>query len=211
MRELWIASENTGKLGELERLLGHLSLRLRPQREAPGAVPVEEDQPTFAGNARKKATALARTVGAPALADDSGLCVDALQGCPGVQSARWAGPGASDQDRIRKLLEELRPIPAGDRHAHFTCSLCVVAPDGDLLVEIEEHCRGVILTEPRGQGGFGYDPIFVVEQQLAEPRPRTFAELTAEDKDAVSHRGRALRRLTEHLTNDLDLIPIERP
>lgn len=211
MRELWIASENTGKLGELDRLLGPLGLRLRPQAEAPLAVAVEEDQPTFAGNARKKATALAKAVGAPALADDSGLCVDALQGRPGVRSARWAGPGASDRDRIRKLLEELRPIAAEDRHAHFTCSLCVVAPDGGLLVEIEEHCRGLILTEPRGEGGFGYDPVFVVAQQLREPRPRTFAELTAEDKDAVSHRGRALRRLTEHLTNDLDLIPIERP
>ncbi len=211
MRELWIASENAGKLGELARLLKPLGLRLRPQAEAAAAVAVEEDQPTFAGNARKKATALAKIVGAPALADDSGLCVDALQGRPGVQSARWAGPGATDRDRIRKLLEELRPIAAEDRHAHFTCSLCVVAPDGGLLIEIEEHCRGVILTEPRGEGGFGYDPVFVVEQELRERRPRTFAELTAEDKDAVSHRGRALRRLTEHLTNDLDLIPIERP
>lgn len=211
MRELWIATGNPGKLRELQRLLGPLGLRLRGQSEARGFVEVEEDQPTFAGNARKKASALAVAAGAPALADDSGLCVDALHGAPGVQSARWAGTGAADEERIEKLLAELRPVPAGNRKAHFTCCICLADPGGRALLELEERCAGVILTEPRGAGGFGYDPVFVADEHLRDPQPRSFAELTAADKDAVSHRGKALRRLVEHLADNPDLIPSPRP
>jgi XTP/dITP diphosphohydrolase len=211
MRMLWIASRNSGKLRELERLLGPLGLRLRSQGEAPGSVVVEEDQPTFAGNARKKAAALARAIAAPAMADDSGLCVDALGGRPGVNSARWAGPEAADQDRIQKLLDEMRSVPEGNRTAHFTCAICLVDPDGRALLEIEEQCPGAILMEPRGEGGFGYDPVFVATQHLDQPRPRSFAELSAKDKDAVSHRGKALRRLLTQLAGNLEHIPTERP
>lgn len=209
MRELWIASGNPGKLRELRRLLEPLGLRLRGLREAEGVGEVEEDQPTFAGNAHKKARALASAVDAPALADDSGLCVDALHGAPGIESARFAGPGASDADRIEKLLSELRSMT--DRRAHFTCCLCLVDPGGAALLEIEERCSGVILSEPRGEGGFGYDPVFVADQHLRDSPPRTFAELTSADKDAVSHRGKALRRLVTHLTDNPDLIPIQHP
>ena len=210
-RALWIATRNPGKLRELERLLGPLGMRLRAQEEAPGSAVVEEDQPTFAGNARKKAAALAREVGTPAMADDSGLCVDALAGRPGVNSARWAGPGAFDRDRIQKLLDEMRSVPEGNRAAHFTCAICLVDPGGRALLEIEEQCPGMILFEPRGEGGFGYDPVFVAAEHLDQPRPRSFAELSAGDKDAVSHRGKALSRLLKQLASNLELVPIERP
>ena len=145
------------------------------------------------------------------MADDSGLCVDALSGRPGVHSARWAGAGASDRDRIQKLLDELHSVPEGNRAAHFTCAICLVDPQGTALVEIEEQVSGVILIEPRGEGGFGYDPVFVASEHSHQPPLTSFAELSATDKDAVSHRGKALRHLLRYLTSNLELIPIERP
>lgn len=206
-RTLWIATGNPKKRGELERMLGPLGVTVRTADEAPGGMPhVDEDQPDFAGNAQKKAAALAKVVGAPTLADDSGLCVDALDGRPGVHSARYAGPNATDRDRIDKLLMELDGVPDDRRAAHFCCSLVVCGADGSARTTIEERCRGRILPAPRGDGGFGYDPIFVADATTDSPDPPSFAQLTPEQKDAISHRGRALRALLETLRNAPQLL-----
>jgi XTP/dITP diphosphohydrolase len=191
MTELWIATGNPKKREELDRLLRPLGIELRLQSEAPSAVEVVEDCPDFAGNAAKKATTLARIVGSMAVGDDSGLCVDSLGGRPGVHSARYAGDGATDEDRIHKLLSELDG--SSDRSARFISSVCLAGPDGSILATFEESCEGVIQTTPSGDGGFGYDPVFVAQEYLETGR--SFAELTPEDKDAISHRGKALRRL----------------
>ncbi|MEM7203465.1 MAG: non-canonical purine NTP pyrophosphatase [Planctomycetota bacterium] len=198
MTDLWIASNNEKKRTELLRLLGPLGYELRPLRDAPGPVEMIEDAPDFAGNAAIKAVALARVVRGFAIGDDSGLCVDALGGEPGVRSARWAGEAADDGDRIAKLLGALEAIPEADRAAHFVCHVCVADPQGRVVVRVEETCAGSITREIRGEGGFGYDPVFVAAAHRG-PDARTFAQLTAADKDAVSHRGKALRRLVEHL------------
>lgn len=197
--ELWLASSNEKKRAELERLLAGRRWVLRLQSEAPRAVAVDEDQPDFAGNAAKKAVALATAVSAPAVGDDSGLCVDALGGRPGVHSARYGGPGASDADRIARLLDELRAVPAAQRGARFVCHLCLAAADGEVLARFEETCAGSIAMAPRGSAGFGYDPIFVPAPHGPLDTARTFAELSPAEKDAVSHRGKALRRLVAFL------------
>ena len=199
MIDLWVATGNEKKCRELDRLLAPLGYSVRPAAEAPEPLEVEEDCPDFAGNAAKKAVALATMVGAMAVADDSGLCVDALDGRPGVHSARYAGAGATDQDRVGKLLGELESVPAADRTAHFVCCACLAGPNGKLLATFECCCEGVILREPRGAGGFGYDPVFVAREFLTgdaslEQIP-SFAQLAPEQKDAISHRGRALRKL----------------
>ena len=203
MNVLWIATGNPKKRVELDRLLRPLGFELRLQSEAPQEVHVVEDQPDFAGNARKKALALAAVVDAPTIADDSGLCVDALDGRPGVHSARYAGEDATDTDRNAKLLAELEGILPEDRTARFVCSICLAAPDGTILATFEESCEGVIGHAPRGDGGFGYDPVFIAQEFLAENS--SFAELTPEQKDTISHRGKALRRLTKWLENNRDL------
>jgi len=197
MPALWIASNNDKKRVELERLLSGLGYDLRLQREAPDAPEVEEDQPDFAGNAKLKAASLARTVGALALGDDSGLCVDALDGRPGVRSARYA-PG-SDADRTAKLLEELSDVPRQRRGARFVCHVCLADPDGEVVARFEGTCDGVILEAPRGDKGFGYDPVFVATAHGDIDQAPTFAELSAAQKDAVSHRGAALRQLADFL------------
>lgn len=194
MSELWLATNNPKKRAELERLLAPLGIRLRLPAELPQPFAPVEDQPTFAGNARIKAATLARLAGAPALADDSGLCVDALGGRPGVHSARYGGPGLTDAQRLQALLVELQAVPAAQRSAHFTCSLCLCGADGAVLAAVEEHCHGTLLTAPTGHGGFGYDPIFVPAECAGDPAP-TFATLDAATKDRLSHRGKALRRL----------------
>ncbi len=198
---LWIASANQKKRKELERLLAAAGgLELRTMADLAEPLDIVEDRPDFAGNAEVKAVTLARLVGAPALGDDSGLCVDALGGAPGVHSARWAGPDATDRDRIDKLLDELGGRP--DRGARFVCHLCLAGADGKVLARIEETCEGRILTAPRGEAGFGYDPVFVAEafqRAGAGEIDPSFAELSAEQKDAVSHRGKALRALAAWL------------
>jgi XTP/dITP diphosphohydrolase len=198
MDDLWLATNNPKKRAELERLLAPLGVRLRLPAELAAPFAPVEDQPTFAGNARVKAEALARLAGGHALADDSGLCVDALGGRPGVHSARYGGPGLSDRDRLLALLDELRAVPADQRTAHFTCSLCLCGPDGQVLATVEEHCRGTLLAAPTGDGGFGYDPIFVPTAFAGDPA-HTFARLDAATKDRLSHRGQALRRLASML------------
>ena len=189
-RILVIASGNRGKVKEFEGLLRRLPVQVEPQ---PEGLDVEETGNTFAANARIKACTVARLTGHWALADDSGLSVDALAGAPGVQSARYA---PSDPERIAKLLnalgeQEIRP-------AQFRAALCVAAPDGALLVEVEGCCDGRITTTPRGDNGFGYDPIFEVNGT-----GRTFAEMALEDKKAHGHRGRAFALLEPRLLETL--------
>ncbi len=149
-----------------------------------------EDEPTFAGNALLKARAGLAATGLATVADDSGLCVDALNGMPGVLSARWSGPPKSDERNNELLLAQLSDVPDERRGAHFTCAVAVCVPDGRELV-VEGHMAGTVVREARGAGGFGYDVLFV-----ADERPGlTTAELSREEKDAISHRGHALREL----------------
>ncbi|MHC4812870.1 MAG: non-canonical purine NTP pyrophosphatase [Planctomycetota bacterium] len=199
MVDLWIATGNERKRLELDRLLSPLGYSLRLQSEAPALLKVVEDCPDFAGNAAKKARALSSLVSAMAVADDSGLCVDALDGRPGVHSARYAGARATDADRIQKLLRELAGVPDAERTARFVCSVCLTGADGRILAAFECFCEGMILRAPRGHGGFGYDPVFVAQELLTGGAPLeqtpSFAELPPERKDAISHRGQALRKL----------------
>ena len=198
MPELWIGSNNKKKLAELTRLLEPLDIALRTPGELGQRFDPIEDQPDFAGNARKKATLLANLSGGIALADDSGLCVDALDGRPGVLSARYGGPGLDDRGRLMRLLEELRDVPIDKRTARFVCSLCIAAPGDRVLAAMEQACEGVLRTEPTGSDGFGYDPIFVPVEYADDPS-QSFAVLGAEIKDRLSHRGKALRQLAELL------------
>jgi XTP/dITP diphosphohydrolase len=206
MQELWLATGNKKKRAELARLFAPLSLRLRTQDELCSPFDPVEDQPDFAGNARVKAVALAHLVGGVAIADDSGLCVDALFGRPGVHSARYGGPLLDDRQRLHKLLDELRMVPDGQRTAHFVCSLCLCGPDGRVRAVVEDRCEGVLLPAPRGVEGFGYDPIFVPLQALAQDPAPTFAELDAARKDQWSHRGKALRKLLQRLQSEPQLL-----
>lgn len=196
LRDLWIATANPKKRDELTRLLAPLGIRVHTMSEAPTEINIVEDQDSFAGNAEKKAVTLARAVGAHAIGDDSGLCVDALDGRPGVHSARYAGPDASDQDRIDRLLTELGDSAEEARNAHFVCHVCLADPDGKVLASFEQICHGQILNQAQGEGGFGYDPIFMPAQS---DQSRSFAEMSAAEKDALSHRGKALGLLTTHL------------
>jgi len=195
--QVFLASRNVKKLAEMERILReHLpSVEVLGLDDvAPYDEPVE-DQPTFEGNALLKARAGLAHTGLPSLADDSGLCVDALNGMPGVLSARWAGPplGSKDlaDDRNNQLLlAQLADVPDERRGAHFTCAVAFCAPDHDEVV-VEGQMNGRIIRETRGTGGFGYDVLFVADDHPG----RTTAELSIEDKDAISHRGRALREV----------------
>ena len=189
---LVIASGNAGKVREFAALLAGLGLEIRPQ---PEGLEVEETGLTFVENARLKAIAVARASGCWALADDSGLAVDALAGGPGVHSARYA---ASDPERIARLLTELaaanqQRAAAGlspQRSARFTAALALADPSGNLRLEVEGHCPGEILETPRGSGGFGYDPVFLVPETGL-----SFAEMDKATKARLGHRGRAFALL----------------
>ncbi len=193
IREVVIASKNKGKIREILQICADLPVSVV---EIPDLPDVVEDGATFAENARKKALETARHAGKWALADDSGLEVDALGGAPGVHSARWSGGG--DEANNDRLLAELRDVPAPARTARYRAVVVVAAPDGRIVAEAEGACEGVIGFERRGTGGFGYDPLFVLPD-----RGRTMAELAAEEKNALSHRGRALRALHVPLTGAL--------
>ncbi len=191
MTTLVIASGNAGKVHEFGALLADLGLDTQPQ---PEGLEVEETGSSFADNARLKATAVARATGCWALADDSGLSVEALGGAPGVHSARYAD---SDSARIERLLRELSDVGASSptaRSAHFTAALALANPQGAIVLEVEGICPGTILEAPRGSGGFGYDPVFFVpEAEL------TFAEMPHSQKAALGHRGRAFAALKPRL------------
>lgn len=177
-----IATHNKHKLQELQRILTPLGI----EAITADLSEVEEAGTTFAENACLKAKAACEETGLPAVADDSGLEVDALDGRPGVYSARYAGEDATDTQRIEKLLGELAEVPAEKRTARFVSSICCVFPNGDIL-RAEGECPGSIAFAPAGEDGFGYDPVFLCGE-------KTFAQMTAAEKDAVSHRGKALEK-----------------
>ena len=180
METFVIATHNAHKLEEMRRILEPFGMTVITA----DLTDVPETGQTFAENAYLKAKAACEQTGKPAIADDSGLVVDALSGAPGIYSARYAGEHASDQDRIEKLLSELQPYPEPERTARFVCAVCCVFPNGDVL-RCEGVCEGRIGFAPCGENGFGYDPVFFLDT-------RSFAELSKEEKDAVSHRGKAL-------------------
>ena len=191
LNTLVIASGNAGKVREFGALLADLGLHTQPQ---PEGLEVDETGSTFAENARIKAQAVARATGCWALADDSGLSVDALGGAPGVHSARYAD---SDSARIERLLRELAEAGAQEpasRSAHFTAALALANPEGEIVLEVEGLCPGQILEAPRGEGGFGYDPVFFVPEAGL-----TFAEMPHSQKAELGHRGRAFAALKPRL------------
>jgi XTP/dITP diphosphohydrolase len=204
--DLLFGTTNPGKLRELRRLVAGLPVRVVSPEDLGRSLPeVAEDGATFQANAEKKAIAWARWSGLYTLADDSGLCVDALGGAPGVYSARWAdlepGPSpasaaARDERNNDKLLRELAGVEEDRRGAEYRAVLSLARPDGVLVASVSGVCRGRIGHERRGAGGFGYDPLFIPDAELAgTASARSMAELPAEVKDALSHRGDAFRRL----------------
>ncbi|MFD7899174.1 RdgB/HAM1 family non-canonical purine NTP pyrophosphatase [Streptomyces sp. NPDC059743] len=191
MTRLILATRNTGKLTELRAILADAGLPhdLVGADAYPDIPDVKETGVTFAENALLKAHALADATGLPAVADDSGLCVDVLGGAPGIFSARWAGTHGDDTANLNLLLAQLADIPAPHRTAHFACAAALALPDGTHRVA-EGRLLGTLRTTPTGTGGFGYDPILQPEGDT-----RTCAELTATEKNAISHRGKAFRAL----------------
>lgn len=196
MTTLVLATHNAAKLVELRRILeaaGVPEVELRSLDDFPGAPEVAETGTTFAENALLKAHSIAGFTHLPAVADDSGLCVDVLGGSPGVFSARWSGRHGDDAANLSLLLAQLADLPPGKRTGHFACAAALALPGGAEHV-VEGRLDGVILTEARGSNGFGYDPIFV-----PEGLDRTTAELSPDEKDEISHRGRAFRALAADL------------
>ena len=186
---LVIATRNKGKTAEIRDLLDSFPVTIK-NLDYFGPIPeVVEDGDTFDDNAYKKASFTARILGCPALADDSGLIVDALDGAPGVHSARYAGPDATDEERYRKLLKELENEP--NRKAAFMCVISIAVPSGAALT-YEGRCEGLITQAPSGNQGFGYDPVF-----LYPPLGKTFAELNMAEKSGISHRGKALHEIQD--------------
>lgn len=199
------ASNNAGKLKELRRILERGGHTVKGLRELGIALDPDETGTTFAENARIKAEAFCRASGLPTVADDSGLCVDALDGAPGVYSARYAGVHGDDAANNAKLLLALRDVPAGDRGARFVSALCLLLPDGRRL-EVTGECPGSIAFAGTGTNGFGYDPLFVPDRvglpgsgTAENTARRSYAELADAEKDAISHRGRAMQRLEQAL------------
>jgi XTP/dITP diphosphohydrolase len=188
---LVLATGNQHKLAELTRILaaGHVDVELAGLAAFPGAPEVAETGATFVENARLKARAIAAFTGLPAVADDSGLCVDALNGMPGVLSARWSGRHGDDAGNLRLLLAQLADVPDERRGAHFTCAAALVVPGGREHVS-EGIVHGCLVHSPRGENGFGYDPVFVPDDASV-----TTAEMDSDAKDKISHRGKALRAL----------------
>lgn len=187
---LVLGTRNAKKRREIEEILGDLGITLHDLSLYPDAPEVEEDGDTFEANARKKATETARALGQWVLGEDSGLVVPKLNGRPGVYSARYAGKQGDDAANNAKLLAELAPYGPDDRAAYYVCTAALSDPQGKVHAVVEGRCHGVILNEYRGEGGFGYDPLFLIPEYH-----RTFGELSPTVKHALSHRGRALARL----------------
>lgn len=189
---LVIATKNQNKLAEFKEIMKDSNIDIKSLADF-GPIPeVIEDGDTFDQNAYKKAHHTARILGLPAIADDSGLVVGTLGGEPGVYSARYAGPGATDEENCTKLLTALKGQK--NRKAHFSCVLSIAVPSGPALT-YENRCDGIILESPKGKSGFGYDPVFYFEEY-----GKTFAELSPEEKNSVSHRGKALKEVKTELT-----------
>lgn len=188
MFELVLGSHNRKKLVELQALLDSAKVNVVSLADIPNAIEVAETGTTFVENARLKAVEQSRHLGKWVLAEDSGLSVSALAGKPGVYSARYSGENASDEENNQKLLSELEGIPQEARTAFYTCQVCLANPSGDVVLEATGTCHGLIIDSPRGEHGFGYDPLFMVREYH-----RTFAELGPATKKAISHRARAMR------------------
>ena len=186
-----LATHNPGKLKEMGAILAQFGVEVVSPKDLGLTVDVEETGATFAENAMLKAKAICAAAGLPAIADDSGLCVDALNGGPGVYSARYGGEGLDDRGRYMLLLNNMRGQTT--RAAHFACAIACAFPNGDTLTA-QGRCDGTIAFAPMGEGGFGYDPVFFVPEKA-----KTFGQLTAEEKSAISHRGRALESFAAKL------------
>ncbi len=191
--DLILATKNRGKVAELGRLLKDMDIRVLSMDDMGDLPEVLEDADTFLGNAMKKARTVAEATGIMALADDSGLEVDALDGAPGVRSARFAGAEATDAENNEKLLRKLANIPEGKRSARFRCVMVLYHPSGK-WISAEGSCEGTIATVPSGSLGFGYDPVFYVPQS-----GKTMAQIEPDEKNRISHRGIALRELKKKM------------
>lgn len=193
--EIVLASRNKKKIEEIKRITADLSITILSLEDYPNCPETVEDRDTFEGNAVKKAVEGCRCTGKTALADDSGLEVDALNGAPGVYSARYAGgtAGSNDIRNYEKLLAELRNVPCEKRTAHFVCCMALAFPEGTVKTFLG-YAKGHIGPEPKGKTGFGYDPVFI-----PAGFEKTFAEMTGEEKDKLSHRGKALEKLRNFL------------
>jgi XTP/dITP diphosphohydrolase len=191
---LVLGTHNKKKRLELEDLLARSPFAVRTLDDFPAALEVEETGKTFAENAALKAVTQARHLGQWVLGEDSGLAVEALLGAPGVYSARYSGEGATDETNNRCLLEKLANVPLEKRTAHYVCHMTLSDPGGNILADCEEYCRGRILLEEAGSGGFGYDPLFEIVEYH-----RTFGELGLAVKSVLSHRARAMRQMVPKL------------
>jgi XTP/dITP diphosphohydrolase len=187
---LVLGTRNPKKRVELVEILSDLGIEIRDLTGYPDAPDVEEDSSTFEDNARKKASVLAKALGEWVLGEDSGLCVPALDGRPGVYSARYAGKQGDDEANNNKLIDELTPLSDEQRTAYYVCTAALADPSGTVRAVVEGRCHGVMILERRGTGGFGYDPLFLIPEYH-----RTFGELSSRVKHALSHRGKAMARL----------------
>lgn len=206
---LVLATRNRGKTGEIRDMLKGFPVEIKNLDDF-GPIPeIEEDGDTFDENAYKKAAFAARVLGYPAMADDSGLLVEALDGRPGVRSARYAGEDATDEMNVRKLIQELKEVESKglekNRNAAFECVISIAVPTGAALT-YQGRCEGIIVDEPEGENGFGYDPLFFYPDYK-----KTFAELSMEEKSHVSHRGKALKEIAEEFDKILEWIDINMP
>jgi len=196
--QLLVATNNPEKCEELNKMLQGLEVELLTLDDYPEAPEVVEDGGTFEANARKKASEMASFVDMHAIADDSGLCVDALDGRPGVRSARYAGPNPTREKLCRKLLREMKDVPPKHRNAAFHCCAAMSDPNGNILFTVRGRCEGTITESMRGEGGFGYDPVFYYP-----PAEMTFAEMSGAEKNRVSHRARTLQKFRREMENYL--------
>jgi XTP/dITP diphosphohydrolase len=191
--EIVLATRNKKKMEEIRRITAGLPITILSLDNFPECPETIEDKSTFEGNAIKKAVEVCVCTGKPALADDSGLEVDALDGAPGVYSARYSGPGANDVRNYEKLLADLKNIPPEQRSAQFVCCMAMAFPGGSIKTFLG-YAKGRIGLEPKGKTGFGYDPVF-----LPDGSDKTFAEMAGNEKDLLSHRGKAIEKLTKFL------------
>ncbi|OEH91943.1 XTP/dITP diphosphatase [Bacillus solimangrovi] len=196
MGKIIVATKNVGKVRDFAYLLAGKGIEVTSLLDYKDIPDVVEDGETFADNARKKAEEIAERLQIPVIADDSGLIVDALDGRPGVYSARYAGEHKSDEANLLKVLEEMNGVPSEKRTARFFCALAVAIPNKDTII-VEGTCEGMITKEQQGNQGFGYDPIFFIPS-----KEKTMAQLTKEEKNQISHRANALKKLKELLRNN---------
>ncbi len=196
-----LASRNAKKAAEIEVLLKGVGVSVRPVSEFPSATEVDEDGDSFKANAEKKASQVARQTGHWAIGEDSGLSVDALKGAPGIYSARFSGEGATDESNNLHLQKQLEGVADAKRGAHYTCHVALADPNGAIRLNVERYCNGVIIREPRGTNGFGYDPYFLIREY-----GKTFGELSPVVKKSISHRARAFNEFVPGLVPLLDEI-----